>query len=164
MGLETPSKAGRILSFELPAGRPNAAAGRIRVLIVDDNQAHREILHRYFDHWGVRSFSAPDGPSALASLRGAAKEGDPFDVAVLDLAMPGMDGFALGEAIGDDPGLAGTRLILLTAFDEQGQGREALRQGFSAYLCKPVRHSQLLATVRRLLGDDRTETSPEAPA
>lgn len=158
MGLETPSKAGRILSFELPAERPSAAAGRLRVLIVDDNHSHREILHRYFDHWGVRSDSAPDGPSALTALRGAAQQGDPFDVAVLDLAMPGMDGFALGEAIGDDPGLAGTRLILLTAFDEHGQGREALQQGFSAYLTKPVRHSQLLATVRRLLEDSPAES------
>jgi CheY-like chemotaxis protein len=160
MGLETLPKSGRLLRFELPQTRPGApVSGRLRVLVVDDNRAHREILHRYLDHWGVRSESAADGSTALTALRRAAEAGEPFDLAILDLAMPGMDGFALAEAVRQDHALDDTQLILLTAFDQRGQARAALDQGFAAYLTKPVRHSRLLDTVQRVL-----RAAPRGPA
>ena len=144
--------SGRLLHLELPAawaGRPPLE--RPRVLVVDDNRAHRGILLRHLQHWGLRAEAAPEGQAALAALRQAATAGEPFALAILDLAMPGMDGFALAEAVRQDPELADTRLILLTAFDAQGQAQAALRHGFSAYLTKPPRRTRLLALLQALL-------------
>lgn len=132
---------------------PDAALPALRALVVDDNQTHREILLRYLSYWGIRSASAGSGEEALDTLTRAATGGDPFDVAILDLAMPGMDGFAVAHAIRREPALAGVRLILLTAFDERGQGEMALREGFAAYLTKPVKHAHLLETLRRTVGE-----------
>lgn len=151
-------RQGRLLQLELPAigsGRPPFE--RPRLLVVDDNRAHRGILLRHLRHWGLRAEDAPDGPAALAALRQAATDGQPFALAILDLAMPGMDGFALAEALRQDPALADTRLILLTAFDAQGQAEAALRQGFAAYLTKPPRRARLLTLLQDLLDSPRSE-------
>ncbi len=123
----------------------------LKVLVVDDNQTHREILHRYLHFWGIDNTGAATGEEALAELRAAAAAGDPYAVAILDLAMPGMDGFALAHAIRREARLADTRLILLTAYDERGQGELALREGFSAYLTKPVKHGNLFTTIQAVV-------------
>jgi signal transduction histidine kinase len=77
-----------------------------RLCIVDDNATNRRILEQYALHWGLESASASDGYQALALLKDAAKRGEPFDLAILDLQMPRMDGFELGHAITADPVLA----------------------------------------------------------
>jgi two-component system sensor histidine kinase/response regulator len=129
---------------------PADATGALRVLLVDDNDTHRSILHRYLRYWGVRSDGAATGQEALDRLRQAAASGDPFTLAILDLAMPGMDGFALARAVQRDPALAGLRLILLTAFDERGQGELALQAGFAAYLTKPMQYWRLFDVIQRM--------------
>ena len=131
-----------------PSSGVVAPSQPLRVLVVDDNETHREILLRYLGYWGIQSSSAGSGDEALALLHQARSAEDPYRLAILDLAMPGMDGFALAHAIRRDPGLGGIDLILLTAFDERGQGEMALREGFVAYLTKPVKHASLLATIQ----------------
>jgi two-component system sensor histidine kinase/response regulator len=74
-------------------------------------------------------------------------------VAIVDLAMPDMDGFALARAIQRDPAIGATRLILLTAFDERGQGEQALQAGFAAYLTKPVLRSMLFDAIANATAD-----------
>ena len=85
--------------------------------------------------------------AALAALRRGASEGDPYDIAVIDLAMPEMDGVDLGHAIRQDPSLSGVALIMLTASDDPAQAKRALKAGFSAYLTKPVKQSHLLDSI-----------------
>lgn len=164
------SSRGTTVSFTLPlapettpGGATDAATGvaddaaagapppPLRVLVVDDNETHREILLRYLGYWGIQSSSAGSGDEALTLLHQARAAEDPYRLAILDLAMPGMDGFALAHAIRRDPGLGSIDLILLTAFDERGQGEMALREGFVAYLTKPVKHASLLATIQRVV-------------
>ena len=100
-----------------------------RLCIVDDNATNRRILEQYALHWGLQSVSAADGYQALALLRDAATRGEPFDVAILDLQMPRMDGFELGRAITPDPALAATRLVLLTSIGIVGQAKLAKPSG-----------------------------------
>ncbi|MBC7839579.1 MAG: response regulator [Nitrospiraceae bacterium] len=114
-----------------------------RLCIVDDNATNRRILEQYAAHWGLQSATASDGYQALALMRDAATRGEPFDLAILDLQMPRMDGFELGRAITADPFLAATRLVLLTSIGLQGQAEKAKQAGISAYLTKPVHRAHL---------------------
>ena len=122
-----------------------------RVLVVDDNRAHRAILQSYVSSWGLSGTEAADGEAALAKLREAASQGTPFEAAVVDYTMPGMDGMVTAKAILADPSISSTRLILLTAFDEVGLGQQALQSGFSSYLTKPVKQLALMDALARAL-------------
>ncbi|HEY5073736.1 MAG TPA: PAS domain S-box protein, partial [Pyrinomonadaceae bacterium] len=116
---------------------------KLRVLIVDDNATNRKILSHQVGSWGMIHQEADSGFRALELLRSAAAEGAPYDLAVLDLMMPDMDGFELARTIKSDPSIAGMYLVMLTSFGERGHGATARAAGVAAYLTKPVRQSQL---------------------
>ena len=71
---------------------PPAEIRGVRILLVDDNATNRDVLTAQLQAWGMRSEEAPDGPTALKTLRRAQEAGDPFGIAILDMQMPGMDG------------------------------------------------------------------------
>ena len=112
-----------------------------RVLLVDDSATNREILVKQTLHWGMRPESADDGASALARLRSAAQDGRPYEVAVIDMGMPGMDGLELARAIRNNPRLRSTRLIMLSS--SSVRFGEAMTAGIEAMVVKPVRKSRL---------------------
>ncbi|MBC7932629.1 MAG: PAS domain S-box protein [Rubrivivax sp.] len=116
---------------------------KLRAFIVDDNATNRKILSHQFNSWGMIHEEADSGARALELLRRAAAQGAPYDLAVLDLMMPGMDGFELARAIKDDPRIASVRLVLLTSYGQRGDGARSREMGVAAYLTKPVRQSQL---------------------
>jgi PAS domain S-box-containing protein len=159
------SKPGQGSVFWLTArfGRPAEPVARApesarltgrRVLIVDDNATNRAILRQQLAHWGLRVAGVEDGPSALLALRTAATSGKPYDLAVLDMKMPGMDGLALARVIRDDPSVAEVKLVLLTSFGQAGHAHEALRAGVAGYLTKPVDEADLHdCLVEVLLGE-----------
>jgi PAS domain S-box-containing protein len=131
-----------------PAGaglvRPRASSlEATRVIVVDDNATNRKILSHQLNSWGMIYEEADSGASALEALRRAASRGEAYDVAILDLMMPGMDGFELARAVKSDPLIAGTRLVLLTSFGVRGDGASAREPDVAACLTKPVRQSQL---------------------
>lgn len=113
-----------------------------RVLVVDDEDTTRDIIHDYVVSWGMRNGAARNAKEALELLRAAAKT-DPYSVAIIDLMMPETDGLELAKLIREDEELRNTRLILVTAFDKSGISDVALSQGFQGYLTKPIRQSQL---------------------
>ncbi len=115
----------------------------VRVLVVDDNATSRRILRHQILAWKMTPGTAASGSEALEFLGTAADTGKAYDLALLDVQMPDMDGFALARAIKADPAIAGTRLIVLTS-KEQGPSDAALKQaGIEAHLVKPVRQSRL---------------------
>jgi CheY-like chemotaxis protein len=79
---------------------------RARALIVDDNAANREILLARLESWGLRATAVADGPAALTALHQAQTADDPFQLALIDMQMPGMDGESLGRVIKADERLA----------------------------------------------------------
>jgi two-component system, sensor histidine kinase and response regulator len=146
---------------------PRSDLQGLRVLIVDDNRTNRAILHRQVTSWGMRDGAAEDGLQALGLLCTAEISGDPYEVAVLDMQMPRMDGLELARRIKDDPKLSGTRLIMLTSMGQRGDGTLAKEAGISAYLTKPVRQSELyncLVTVMgsRISADGTAEDANQA--
>src|SRR5207237_10117292 len=88
-----------------PAQPKALSLEQLRVLIVDDNATNRKILSHQFSSWGMMHEEADSGARALELLRTAAAQGTPYDLAVLDLMMPGMDGFELASAIKSEPDL-----------------------------------------------------------
>lgn len=155
----------------IPAARgPRHDLHDLRVLIVDDNATNREILHHQMLAWGMQDDSASDGPQALERLRAAAAQREPYDLAILDMNMPEMDGLALARAIQADPLIAAVRLVMMTSVGLYGDASEAYQAGIVQYLSKPVRQSQLYHALVTAVGPaDRSPTSqtyatPHLPA
>lgn len=138
-----------------PGAAEQEATGNLlaaRVLIVDDNATNRSILDHQTSSWGMIATEAESGKRALELLRAAARLGQSFDIAILDLMMPRMNGLQLAEAIKSDPLIAATILVLLPSFTESGQGNNALHLGIAACLQKPVRQANLYDCLVSLIG------------
>jgi PAS domain S-box-containing protein len=129
----------------------------IRVLIVDDNETNREILRLQFKAWGLISMEAEDGPGALKVLYDSLELGLKFQIAVLDMQMPGMDGETLGRVIKSDSKLSDIRLLMMTSLGQRGDSSRMKEIGFSAYLTKPVRQSELFDALTSILANRRSE-------
>ncbi len=116
-----------------------------RVLVADDNATTREVVQEQIvAHFGMQCTLAVDGVQAMERLRLAVQRGKPFSVALIDLGMPGMDGYAVAAAVQADPALAGLPLVLFTSSSRAGQLERALDAGFAATLTKPIRQVDLL--------------------
>ena len=115
----------------------------MRVLVVDDNTTSGRFLHEQIVAWKMRNGTATTGADALDCLRKAAREGDAYPLAIIDLEMPNMDGMALAREIKADPEIAGTRLILLAGFGKRISSEELRAAGFADCCFKPVRQSTL---------------------
>lgn len=119
----------------------------LRVLLIDDNPTHREILQRYIETWGMRADQQSNALDAISSIKSAARQGSPYGVAIVDLNMPDMNGYDFARHVSTLPEGERPRLILLTAYDQAGQVEESMTLGFSAYLTKPVRQSVLMDAI-----------------
>ena len=133
----------------------------LRALVVDDNETNRKIVNHQVASWGMESGSAEDGQGALKALRGAAERGEPYDLAILDMQMPKMDGMQLAEKIKADPSISSTRIVMLSSMGLRGRGEEAGRAHVEAYLRKPVRQSRLYDALATVMGTPRRARGPE---
>ncbi len=104
------------------------------------------------DSWGCRHEEVATAEAALSALRRAQAEGNPFQIAVLDLCMPDMDGEMLARLIKEDPELRDTVLVMMTSVGNRGDASRMEKAGFAAYLVKPVRQSQLYDCLATLAG------------
>ncbi|MBL8165010.1 MAG: PAS domain S-box protein [Anaerolineae bacterium] len=120
-----------------------------RVLIVENSRNQQRILRQYLDGWGIRNRVVSSASEALSLLDHAALQGDPFDIVLLDVVMPDMDGFMLLEAIRSQPFIAQTTAIVLSAYDSKEHQQRAQSLDVLAYLVKPVRQAVLLETLAK---------------
>jgi CheY-like chemotaxis protein/HPt (histidine-containing phosphotransfer) domain-containing protein len=117
---------------------PSTLVGK-RVLIVDDNTINRQILVQYAHRWQMLSMPVASGVEALALLQA----GEPFDLAILDMQMPQMDGLMLANHIRQQPPYQHLPLILLTSLGRSDHLLPTDHQNFSAFLHKPIKAAQL---------------------
>ncbi|SCY74048.1 response regulator [Desulfoluna spongiiphila] len=129
-----------------------------RILVVDDNKTNRDILRIQLTTWGMSPDEVPDGETALKRLKEAVDKGTPYQLAILDMQMPEMDGEMLGKAIRSDPVFSGTRLMMMTSLGERGDRQRLSAIGFSAYLTKPVRQSDLFDSLVTVLAGNKDNT------
>lgn len=146
-----------------PTVAPRTDFTNVRILIVDDNETNRSILNRQVLSWGMRSGCAAGAPEALGMLREASKAGDPFELTILDMMMPGMDGLELARAIKADPAFTSMPLILLTSLSEVLDSESLRQDGISACLTKPVRQSRLHDCIAAAIQPAPAGVAPEAP-
>jgi signal transduction histidine kinase/CheY-like chemotaxis protein/ligand-binding sensor domain-containing protein len=130
-----------------PAPVPVAELRDLRLLIVDDNEVNRRVLHDQIAGWGMRNGSFSSGEQALEGLRMAQQSGDPYHLAILDYQMPDMDGPTLARAIKSDSAIRGTVLVMLTSVGYWDAVKHTESANIDACLSKPVRQSQLLNTL-----------------
>ncbi len=132
--------------------RPAEDLAGLRVCLIDDNATNRMLLEHHARAWGMTHASAEDGPNGLALIREAGRAGHPFDLAIVDMQMPGMDGMELARALRADRSIATPRLVLLTSLAQRGDAKVAQDSGFSAYLTKPIHQHQLFDCLRLVMG------------
>ncbi len=123
-----------------------------RLLVVDDNATNRQILVARLASWGTKVGETADGPMALRQMADAHEAGQPFEVVIIDMQMPGMDGETLGRAIKSDERFRNTHLVLMTSLGQHDSRGDLTQIGFAAVLSKPVRPSELFRRLNVLLG------------
>ena len=169
LGLDSQLGAGSNFWFEipLPVGEalesveelPTSEALKgLRVLVVDDNATNRGILEAQLTSWRMDPELVENAASALAKLRHRVSVGEPYDLVVLDMFMPDIDGLQLARAISNDPALSGTPMIMLTSSSqlEPGLLQEA---GIGQWLTKPLRSSELYDRLIRLIAAKEPDVS-----
>ena len=123
-----------------------------RVLIVDDNDSNRMILHHLVTNWGMIDDMAENATIALKLVAEATARGLSYDLAILDMMMPGKDGLQLARELQQHPAGSTMRIVMMTSLLQRGHAEQARQAGAKGYLPKPVRHDQLRECLRMVLG------------
>ena len=131
-----------------------------RLLIVDDNPTNREIVEHHARAWRMPCASAAGGGEALELLRAAAAAGSSFQLVVLDMQMPEMDGVMLARAIKADPAIAAARLVMLTSLGHLLGNAEMREAGIESCVLKPVKESRLFTAIAAVMAR-RAGSHPE---
>lgn len=122
-----------------------------RILVLDDRATNREIVLAYLKDAGAQATGLGNAEDAFALLRAAAREGEPFSAAIVDMVMPSITGLEVGRRIKADPAIAATKLVMLTSLSWKGDVSLVRGDGFEALLVKPVRGIELVRTVSRAI-------------
>jgi len=123
---------------------------RIRILLAEDNVINQTLAVRLLEKHGYSVTVAPDGQAAVGAFQTGV-----FDLVLMDIQMPGMDGFEATAAIREREKLTGGHIpiVAMTAHALVGDQQKCLASGMDGYVSKPIRTSELFATIERMLGD-----------
>ena len=135
---------------KVPTEMSNPLAG-LHTLVVEDNATNRAILQKQVRSWDMPCEVAETGEEALALLQGAAQSGRPFDVALLDMQLPGINGLELARAIKADPAMTSVTLVMLTSLDARTPEPSDGTAGIARTLVKPVPQRDLYACLTGLM-------------
>ena len=138
--------------FEEQHNRGVVVVGGTRVLVVDDNDTNRMILHEMLSNWGMIPTLAESGELALNEMQRANERHEPFGVIVSDVNMPEMSGYEFIEKIRGNLDSADTHVIILTSGGRDGDHSISEQLGIAERLMKPVKQSELFDAIVRCLG------------
>ena len=139
---------------------PRRVAGATRVLVAEDNIVNQILARRLLTKRGYIVTVVGDGRAALAALNSEC-----FDIVLMDVQMPGMDGLEATVAIREQEQLTGAHIpiVAMTAHAFKGDQERCLAIGMDAYISKPIRQQELYATLESILGHNQ-EAGPELDA
>jgi len=141
---------------------PTGMLTGVRALVVESSAVNRSILLSQMSNWGMANQAAATAEQALGSLAQAAERGVPYDIAIIDLGTPGMDGLALAREIRGRAASANVRMVMLTR--RSSDLAEARNAGIDVCLSKPVRQTSLYECLVNLMaGQGHEETARPAP-
>lgn len=135
-----------------------------RVLVVDDNTRLRGFLRHYLEQWGCRVEECSDGPTALKRLSEANAMGEDFDICLVDLLMPKMDGWQFASEVNSNEALSQTALILMSPTGKSGdEAKMKLLHWYKGYLSKPVKKSRLFEIIFNVLNVEKAGEAELSP-
>jgi CheY-like chemotaxis protein/nitrogen-specific signal transduction histidine kinase len=129
----------------------------LRVLVVDDNETNRRIVIGTVQNWGMRPTPVDSGAAAFAAIDAST---EPFALILLDLHMPGMDGFMFAERLMDRHNGAHPTVMMLSSAGHQADAKRCRELGIKAYLLKPLKRSELLQAILTSLATSGLVASP----
>ena len=162
IGVKSQLGKGSQFWFELPFMKQIQPSSQIleldiltnkRLLVIDDNGTNRRIIYHQATHWGMRVDEAACANTGLAALQKAATENHPYDIVLIDMQMPVIDGLTLGSQIKANSAISNIPLVLLTSSNQKDESKKAINIGFISYLVKPIKPSRLLDTIMDILGN-----------
>jgi signal transduction histidine kinase/CheY-like chemotaxis protein len=171
IGVTSALGAGSVFRVELVLPRSQTAAPAqadparlhgLRVLVVDDNATNLDILRRQLAGWGARAACAHNGDQALFLLREADASGGGFELAILDMQMPQMDGLELARTIQAQSLRVHPRLLMLTSNSAVVDRAARERAGIQRCISKPVRSADLFDAVCGVVGGAASSPSADA--
>lgn len=133
----------------LPADAGRNLAGK-RILVFDGNEAHRLVLKRWMDLWGVESQFAPTGREGQKMF---AESPGVFDLAIVDVSLPDIDGFEVVEKLSGDASPISTPILMFSSDDRTATIERCRDNGIQSYLIKPVSPKTLYNAIRLALGE-----------
>jgi signal transduction histidine kinase/CheY-like chemotaxis protein len=139
---------------------PAAELTNLRVLIVDDNEVNRRILHDLLRRWSMHPTAVDSGNAAMRALKEANARLKPFALVLLDANMPEVDGFEVARLIRMEPQLASATIMMLSSSGQHNESARARDLGIANYLTKPVDQRDLLAAIGRALAGKHAPRAP----
>jgi two-component system, sensor histidine kinase and response regulator len=132
-----------------------------KMLIVDDNKANNDIIEHILTNAEINTTALIDETKAMQALAQAEKDGEPFDLVIIDLQMPVISGFELARMIRESDLQAKDIPFLAYTSSTEKLANKCKEAGFSAFLSKPARRSILLRTLSRTLGHIEDDSKKE---
>ena len=138
----------------------------LRLLVVDNNRANRDILEKMLQNWRMRPTGSATACEALELLRHARQACDPFRLVLVDARMTPADGFHFVQQVCSEPAGNEKTIMMLNSGDQPGDIARCRQLGIGSYLLKPIKQSELLEAILMALGHTTadTETVSTAPA
>jgi two-component system, sensor histidine kinase and response regulator len=172
--LEVDSAPGEGSTFRFSArfGAAPAVAAReesyadltgVSVLIVDDNPTNRRILLAMTRKWGMQPVAVDSGAGALAAMAERRSAAGGFQLLLLDVHMPDLDGFQVVEQIRQDPSLAGATIMMLTSAQRRSDAERCRDLAIASFLLKPIRQAELRQAVAAVLSAGRPGSEAAPP-
>ncbi|BBO76851.1 hypothetical protein DSCW_42680 [Desulfosarcina widdelii] len=152
------------VEFEKAPQRPaktadNVSLSGLKVMVVDDMDAPREIMMEYLTYHGIEAFESASPIEALERIEAASVSPQPFNLLLSDIRMPEMDGFELASRIKGNDALKNMAIVLISGINEIGDGEKCRSIGVDGYLNKPVKLADLTQTIKMVCGVDVTADS-----
>ncbi|WP_019559173.1 MULTISPECIES: response regulator [Caldimonas] len=135
---------------------------KLRVLVVEDHETNREVLEQMLSAWGLQVSAAASGQAGLDLVEHEHRAGRRFDLALVDMQMPGLDGVQFARSLRQHPAGTGTKLILLSSMSSPDDARLAHEAGFQRFLTKPVRKVELRQAILGVSATPARSRAPEA--
>jgi two-component system, sensor histidine kinase and response regulator len=131
----------------------------VRALVVDRHPTSCAVLEQMFLVWGMQFESVPDGETALNTLQKAHIEGRGYDLVIMEMALPDMNGIELSRRISSEIAPDCCRKIMLTSHGQRGDAHSARQAGLQAYITRPIRGAQLRDVIERVMGLKESDKS-----
>jgi signal transduction histidine kinase/CheY-like chemotaxis protein len=138
-----------------PPVLPTAELRGIRALVLDDNDTNRRILESFLARMDMEAVGVRTGKEALEILEGSHRAGEPLEMLITDVHMPGMDGFEVARRIREDERFNDLVIVTITSAGRPGDGALCEQLGIASYLLKPITPTELRDAIQLTLARDR---------